>query len=209
MNTQSLQDLNNQARDLIADCRTLDTFFVEGAVRLDQETQVKRLGEMTTRIRLRLEEAESSENGARYASQKGDALGSIGKLIVKGIGSKKGEHFRVDAFEKTTMARQAGRQHTFGNIMVRLGKGGLPDDVCVISFSELARTQNRPESVISLEIKKSGTLLFTPDSFMQLVEGVIRDIRNGKLRSPILPEQLILRPVLVTRPILTRKRIDA
>jgi len=208
MNTQSLQDLKDRARELVTACQTLDTIFVEGAVRLCQEAEVKRLKEMATRIRLHLEDAELSENGARHASQTGDAVGEIGKLIVKGIGSAMGEHARVDAFEKNLAARQSSRQHCFGMIMVCVGKNGLPDDVHVVSISEKARTQNRSESAIILEIQENGALLFTPDKFMQLVEGVVRDIRKGKSRLPILPEQLTLKLVPVIRPSLSVRPIE-
>ena len=135
-------------------------------------------------------------------------MSSIGKLIVKGIGSTMGKHVWVDAFEENMAARNAGRQHCFGMIMVYVGNGGLPDDVHVVSISEKARTQNRLESVIILEMQKSGVLLFTPDAFWQLVEQLALDIHKGKLRLPILPEQLIVKLVPVKRSSLNIRRID-
>ena len=208
MNTQSPQDLKDRAQELITACRTLNSMFADGAVRLRREAEVKRLQEMTTRIRLHLQEAKLSEDGARAASQKADALGGIARSIVKGIGSAKGEHARVDAFEKTIAARQSSRQHCFGMIVVCVGKGGLPDDVHVVSVSEIARAQNRSESAIVLKIQESGVLLFTADKFMQLVEGVARDICEGKLRLPILPEQLAVRLVPAKKPSLSVRGID-
>ena len=208
MNTQSLLGLKDRVQKLATACRTLDAIFAEGAVQLRQEAEVERLQKMTTRIRLHLEEVELSENGAQNASQTVDALGGIVKLIVKGIGSAMGEHFQVGVFEKTMTARQSSRQHCFGMIMVCIGKGGLPDDVRVVSISERARTQNRSESAIIHEIQESGALLLTSDKFMQLVEGVVCDIRKGNLRLPILPDQLIAKLVPVKRPPLSVQRID-
>jgi len=208
MNTQSLQDLRDRARELATACRTLDTIFAQGAVRLRQEAEVERLKTMATRIRQHLEEATMSEKGAQYGSQKADALVGIGRFIAQGIGPAKGEHARVDAFDKTIAARQASRQHCFGMIMVCVGKGGLPDDVHVVSISRRARTQNLSESAITLEIQKGGALLFTAGKFMQMVEGVVRGIREGKLRLPILPEQLTAKLVPAKRPSLIIKRID-
>jgi hypothetical protein len=92
--------------------------------------------------------------------------------------------------------------------MVCIGKDGLPDDVRVVSISKRARTQNRSESAIIHEIQESGALLLTSDKFMQLVEGVVCDIRKGNLRLPILPDQLIAKRVPVKRPPLSVQRID-
>jgi hypothetical protein len=203
MNIQSLQESKNQVLELAAACQTLDTFFAEGAVQLDREDQVKRLRKMAIMIKLDIEKAESSENSARITAQTVDSGGEIAKIIISPVMGK-----GRDAFDKTTAARNVGRQHCFGNIMVRVGKGGLPDDVQVVCISERAREQNRPESSIILEIRKSGTLLFTPDSFMQMVEGAIRDIRKGKLRLPMLPSHLIARTVPINFKPLTIKRIN-
>jgi len=202
MNTQSLKELKNQALELVASCQTLETFFAEGAVGIQQEDQVKRLRKMATMIKLELEEAESGEKSALVIAQTVDSGGEIAKSIISPLMGKGRE-----VFDKTVVARRAGRQHCFGNIMVCVGKGGLPDDVHVVSIAEIAREQNRPESSIKLEIQKSGTLLFTPVSFMQLVEEATRDIRKGKLRLPILPEHL-MRPIHV-KSIVDVKRIDA
>jgi hypothetical protein len=165
---------------------------------------------LTIRLKQHLEEAVLSEDRAQYASLKGDAVSSIGGFIVKGIGSAIGGHtWSSEAFEKDLTGRRARKQRTFGMIMVCVGKGGLPDDVHIVSISKLARTQNRSESTIILEIQQSGALLFAPDKFMQLIEELVRDIRKGKSRLPILPEQLPVKLVPVKRPSLNIKRIDA
>ena len=198
MNTQAPQDLKDRARELLAACRTLDTMLAEGAVRLRQEAEVERLRAMATCIRRHLEEAAQSENRAQDACRRAEALGGRGRALVKGIAVW--EHAKVEAFEKTIAARRSGRQHCFGMVMVCVGKGGLPDDVNVVSISGRARDQNRSPSAIALDMQKRGALLFTPENFMQSVEGVASDIRKGKLRLPVLPEQLAVKgptPIII------------
>ena len=197
MNIQQLHELKSQAKQLASACQKLDSFLAGQSDRIRREADIDGLNTLIAKIKLHLEEAESSENRERDAEQERDALGRITKAISKGIGSAIGEDARVDIFEKTIAARHSARQHCFGNIMVRVGKNGMPDDVHVVSISEKARMQNRSEAAIMLELRKSGTPLYTPDSFMQLVEELVGDIRKGKLRLPILPEQLIARTVPV------------
>ena len=174
-----------------------------------READIVRLQNLTIRLKQHLEEAILNEDVAQYASIKGDAVSSIGELIVKGIGSAIGGHtWSSETFEKSLTARRSRKQRTFGTIMVCVGKDGLPDDVHIVSISEEARTKNRSESAVILEMKESGALLFAPGKFMQLVEGVVRDIRKGKSRLPILPEQLSIKLVPVKRPSLVMRRID-
>jgi hypothetical protein len=168
----------------------MDTFFVKGADLMAREADIERLQTLTTRLKQHLEEAVLSEDGAQYASLKGDAVSAIGGLIVKGVGSATGRLTWVEEFEKNLTARRGRKQHCFGMIMVCVGKGGLPDDVRVVSVSELARKQNRSESAVIHEIQESGVLLFPPHEFWQLIEGLVSDIHKGKSRLPIPPEQL-------------------
>lgn len=206
---QYLLNLKERLRERGADCEALDTFFAKGADWLAREADIVRLQNLTIRLKQHLEEAVLNEDRAQYASIKRDAMSSIGGLIVKGIGSAiGGATWSPEAFEKDLTARRTRRQRTFGMIMVCIGKGGLPDDVHTVSISEKARTQNRSESTIILEMKESGALLFTPDKFMQLIEELALDIRKGKLRLPILPEQLTAKPLPVKRPSLSVRRID-
>jgi hypothetical protein len=187
---QYLLNLKKRLRERGSDCEALDTFFAEGADLMAREAEIERLKKMTTRIGLHLEEVELSESRAQHASQSADALGGIGKLFVKGFGSAMGEHAWVDAFEKNTAARQSGRQHCFGMIMVCVGKVGLPDDVHVVSVSERARVQNRSESEIIQELQQRGMLLFYPHVFLAMVDTLIEQLLDGKLRLPISPKQL-------------------
>jgi len=203
-------NLKERLRERGSACEALDTFFSKGADRMAREADIAWLQNLTIRLKQHLEEAVLNEDKAQYASLKGDAVSSIGGFIVKGIGSAIGGYtWSSEAFEKDLTGRRARKQRTFGMIMVCIGKGGLPDDVHIVSVSEKARTHNQSESAIILEIQQSGALLFAPDKFMQLIEELVRDIHKGKRRLPILPEQLPVKLVPVKRPSLNIKRIDA
>ena len=156
-----------------------------------READMKMLQNLTTRLKQDLEEAALSENGAEYASFKADAVGSVGSLIGKRIGSAiAGPAWREEAFEKELTARRTRRQCTFGTIVVCVGKRGLPDDVHVVSISKLARTHNRFESEVIQLLQQRGVLLFSPDVFHVMFGTLIEQLREGKLRLPISPKQL-------------------
>ncbi len=190
MNNQGLQDLGNRVRELATTCRTLDTFLAEGAAQLLREAEVKRLETMATRICEYVAEAKSSENRAQRAWQTGDSLVGIGKLIVKGIDFTDGKHAGLDAFKKNIAALPSSKQPCFGTIMVGVDRGGLPDDVHVISISGRAREQYQTESGIIQELQRRGMLLFYPDVFHAMVDRLIKQLHEGKIRLPILPKQL-------------------
>ena len=190
MNSQYLLDLRKRLREMGSACQALNNFFVNGADRLVREADVKRLQGFATWLKHQLEKAKLSEDGAQYAWRKASLIGDIGELVGKAIGSTPGEHPRVEVFKKTLAARQTGKQHSFGTIMICVGQGGLPDDVHVVSISELARIKNRVESEIIREFQQRGEWLFSPEGFLVMLGTLIEKLHEGKLRLPISLKQL-------------------
>lgn len=170
-------------------CQSLNNFFVTGADRIAREPDVKTLRSLATRLKHQFEEAVLSEDSARSSLAKLDAGINVGNLFVTGIGLAIGKRGWVEGVERFEKIR-AGRQHCFGMIMVCVGQDGLPDDVKIVSISELARIQNRDEDEIVQELQQRGKLLFSPDGFLELLDEFIGKLREGKLRLPIPTKQL-------------------
>ena len=74
--------------------------------------------------------------------------------------------------------------------MVYIGSRGLPDDVQVVSISELARESNRQEYVVIRELREEGCLLYNEADFSLLIDRVVSDIREGRLCLPVSIEKL-------------------
>ncbi len=193
MNIQQLQELRSQAKKLASACQGLDSFLAYQSDRLHCEADIERLNTLTAKLKLHLREVELSEKTARQASENADALRNTTKLIVEGIGNAMGKKAFVTAFDKSLQGRYDSKQRCFGFSAVCVGKGGLPDDVRVVSISELARGKNLPESEIVLQIERSGELVFKPDDFWQLVKGLIEDIASKQAKLPILPQQIAMK----------------
>ncbi|MFC2009516.1 hypothetical protein ACFLT3_01155 [Chloroflexota bacterium] len=196
INIQYLQQLRSRAEGLVSACRSLDSFLADQSAQLQGEADIERLNILTDKLKRYLSEAERSETGAYRASKKADALGSIIRLAVDGIGMAMGEKAFVNGFDESMQESYNSRQHCFGFSAICVGRGGLPDDVRVVSISELAREKNLPESEIVLRLERNGELVFRPEDFWRLVEGLIVDITSGQARLPIiLPQKIAVKKV--------------
>jgi hypothetical protein len=189
VNSQYLYDLRKQLREIMSDCQTLNIFFVTGAVRIAREPDVKTLQNLTNKIKQQVEEAVSREERERSSTANWDNGVKIGSAFVTVISSSIGKHGWIEGAERI-VKRRTGKRHCFGMIMICVGKGGLPNDVHVVSISELARSQNREESEIIREIQQRGEWLFSPEVFLQMLDTIIEQLHRGELRLPILPKQL-------------------
>ena len=78
----------------------------------------------------------------------------------------------------------------FGKVRVCIGLKGVPDDVQVVSISELARQNTWTESRAINERQKGGCLLFDEKTFSLLIDRLIEGIRSGQLRLPISREKI-------------------
>ena len=82
------------------------------------------------------------------------------------------------------------RHRPFGKVMVRVGPKGLPDDAKAISISHLARDSNRLEPEVVNGLQGNGYLLFSEEVFSSLIDKLVADVRQGKLRLPVPREKL-------------------
>ena len=112
--------------------------------------------------------------------------GSIAKIIVAATT----ENQRARNFVNQVFDTDADKKRPYGTVMVCVGPKGLPDDVRVVSISELARESNRAESEIINELQKRGCLLFNEEAFSLLIDKLIIDVREGRLLLPISTEKL-------------------
>jgi hypothetical protein len=75
--------------------------------------------------------------------------------------------------------------------MVCVGPEGLPDNVRVISISQLARESNRPQTEIMSKLQDDGYLLFSEEAFSLLIDRLVGDVREGRLHLPVSRDRLV------------------
>jgi hypothetical protein len=139
-----LRSLQCQARKLASDSLSLANLFAEEASRLNRQNKVARLKALHSSIRRQMDEAKGLESAASYGHSKAKLVTSALGLAV-GVGIRMAsKDKRALAFSNHLLKNLGGKEHPFGTVFISIGPTGLPDDVQVVSISELARERNQP-----------------------------------------------------------------
>ena len=73
----------------------------------------------------------------------------------------------------------------FGNVLIDIGKEGIPEDVRVIPISRLARESNRSELEVKTSLTHDGYLLMTTEVFTQVLDKTKSEILDVSFPLPI------------------------
>ena len=79
----------------------------------------------------------------------------------------------------------AGEKRTFGTILIRIDKKGLPDGVGVVCISRLGRESNQSNAEVINRLKQDGYLLLKEETFSRLIDKLIERILEGCLALPV------------------------
>lgn len=186
-----LKNLKHQATTLASTGLSLITLFAEEANRLNREDEASRLKTLYSSIRQQLDQAKRSEDSASYGHSQANLVFSLSGLAVSGIIKKVSKNKKLTAFSDNLLKGLGNNQRPFGRVLVCIGPNGLPDDIRVISISQLARESNQQESQVINELQDSGNLLFNENGLSSLFEKLTEDALKGHLCLPIPKEKLI------------------
>jgi hypothetical protein len=186
MKIKYIQGLRGQVHSLTSACRELDAFLVNGANLLNRGNDVERAEKSAASL---LERLDSLEQEDQRRSIEGHDIDQFIESGVAILGLLMTGRNRGDIMNKTIKEMHASRKCYLGTIVVRVGVGGFPDDVSIIPVSRIARE----ESEVMRELRQQGGVLFSPKNFRQMLPILIDNLREGKLRLPILLEQLPLK----------------
>lgn len=184
-----LGNLQHQARKLTSAGLSLTPLFAEEAKRLSREDEASRLRVLYRAVVAHLDRVKRDEGSESYAQSQINLEVSVIALAMsagRAIISKNNRLSRISDSLKSAGIKKL----PFGNVLVCVGPKGLPDDVGVVSISRLARESNRDESEVINELKKRGCLLFSKETFSLLIDKLVDDVREGRLRLPISGEKL-------------------
>lgn len=185
-----LKNLHHQAGILAVAAVSLSGSFEAEAERLRREDAATRLKAIYVAIAQALQLSRWAEDAARYEyTNQNLARGVIGLAagVILALTTKNqqasnlvGHAFDTDTHEK----------RPFGTVMVWVGPKGVPDDVGIVSISELARETHRPECEIIQKLREGSYLLFTQEAFSSLIDKLAIDVREGRLDLPVSSEKL-------------------
>ncbi len=194
----NLEDLRRRASELVSAVQALATLFEEGAILLSRGDQVARLKALRTVVLKRVERARSGEMAASTGHSLASAADSLFRLGA-GLITMTQENRTMQAISHQLLARPTGKEPPFGTVLIRVGHGGVPEDVDVINISSLARESKRDEREVMDRLLVDGNLLFTANAFSSLIDRLADGILKGGLSLPVSSKKAsqIQRPPLL------------
>jgi hypothetical protein len=186
-----VKDLCHQAGILAEAAVSLGKSFEIEADRLTREDGAHRLKAIHAAVVEKLEWSKRLESAASYGYTKASLPFSIAGSIAKIIVAAATENQRARNFVNQVLDTDADKKRPYGTVMVCVGPKGLPDDVQVVSISELARKSNLSDSETIQELQKRGYLLFSQEAFSRLIDKLVIDVREGRSHLPISIEKLL------------------
>jgi len=185
-----LENLKHQARKLASTGLSLNTLFTEEAEQLSKEDEASRLRALYRAVAEQLEQVKRDEGSANYGYSKARLVTSLGGLVVGVTIKMASNNEQLSAFSDHLLNNLGGKRRPFGMVLVCIGPKGLPDDVEVVSISQLARESNWEESDVTNELQKRGCMLLNEKAFSFLIDKLIDGVLEGRLILPISTEKL-------------------
>ena len=185
-----LENLQCKAKSLTATGLALTNLLAEEASRLNRWDEASRLRTLYFSIRRQLERVKNGEDAASYGYSQANLIVSLGGLAIGGMIKTASKNKQLSAFADYLLKSPTDKERPFGLILICIGPKGLPDDAGVVSISQLARESNRPELEIINKLQEGGYLLFNEKTFSLLIDRLIDDVREGRLRLPVSREKL-------------------
>jgi hypothetical protein len=195
---EQLENLRHQVRQLTSAGLSLTTLFAEEAKRLGQEDEASRLRALHRAILEQLERAKSDESTASYAYSQVRLRAAWGGLIVGTIIKMASSNRWLQSSANYLLENLGGKKPPFGKVLVCIGPKGLPDDVRVVSVSQLARESNQDESEVINNLEERGCLLFSEEDFSILIDKLVNDVLEGHLHLPV-PTLELSQPLISLR----------
>ena len=186
----NLKNIHDQAQILTAAVISLNGSFEAESLRLERQEAVHRLKLIRTTILGDLERARGLESAASYGKTKADAVFSLTGVAVKLFTTAITDNQRTRNFVNDVFSTSHHDKPTLGTVMVCIGLKGIPDDVRVVSVSELARKSNRLETDVTRELREKGDLILGEETFCSLIDKLSQLVREGRLVLPVPKEKV-------------------
>jgi len=182
-----LEDLWSETKNLTEAGLALNALFAREETLLKREHEASSLRAVCHTIVEQLKRLKEIEASARCGHSQANAMLFLTELAMTAMVSKGN---RLSAIKDYLLRESTNRKQPFGLVMVCIGPKGLPDDVGVVSISQLARESNRPQPEIINKLQDDGYLLFSEEAFFLLVDRLIGAVREGKLHLPVSRDKL-------------------
>ncbi|MBI4215915.1 MAG: hypothetical protein HY687_00760 [Chloroflexi bacterium] len=167
----------------------------EGAEHLYRRDLAQRLDSLKADVLREVEDIRRTEMALASDFTQGKLIdGALSFVMVSLAATLSGRHKQPLAVGARAASEALDRAAPFGEVRVAVGPGGVPDDVKVITLSQMARERDKPESEIVAALEAQGYRLMTPEIFSSLLERMKRRLLTRVIalpatRAALLPEQ--------------------
>jgi len=186
----NLKALHSRARRLTSSALSLAAIFAEKADRLGHWDEASRLKASYSLITQQLERVQRNEDAASYGHSQANLAVSLGGLAVGSLIKMASKNKQLSASADYLLEGLGNTERPFGRVLICIGPKGLPDGAEVVSISRLARESNRDESEVIKQLREGGYLLLSEKAFSLLIDRLIEDVLEGRLRLPVSREKL-------------------
>ncbi len=186
-----VKDLQSRAVRLRSTALSLISLFDEEEQRLDRIDKASRLETMRAYIDQQLRQVRHNEASKQYGSDRVDIVSTLSGFAITTALKRVSKGSRLSAFVDRAFESASSEERPFSNVLVRIGPQGLPDDVRVVSISQLARESKRTETEVVNGLREHGCLLIDEEAFHLLIETLVDDVREGRRRLPISLKELV------------------
>jgi len=184
----NLENLQRRAGELASGVESLAALFEQEAIRLRRKDEIVRLNALRSSILQQVEWATGEEMAARSGYNKARTEISLFRLGVWLV-MMTSENRTMRAISRELLSGSNGREPHYGTVLVRIGPGGVPEDVDVVCISHLARESKRDESEIMDGLLGHGNLLFSGKTFSHLIDRLTGEILTGMSGLPVSAER--------------------
>jgi hypothetical protein len=185
-----MKNLRNQAARLTSTALSLISLFDEEAIMLNRRDEASRLKALYSSIRQQLHQVRRDEDAAEYGHVRVDMISTLGRLALGSIVKQVSKNKWLSDLTDSLLESPANKERPFGKVLICIGPKGLPDDVEIVCISQLARKSNREEPEVIKELQERGYILLSEKTFPLLIDKLINDIHEGRLRLPVFMKEL-------------------
>ena len=184
INNDSLKGLLIHAGNLVSAAESLASLLEEEAIGLKRRDEVARLQVLRAAIMSHIESARCDESSSSYNYSVVGLFRSLAGLGTR-LAATTSDDDRLWNMSQKLFDPPANGEPRFNTVLVRIGLGGVPQDVHVVSVSSQARKSRQKEFRVIEELQKNQNLLLTEENFSELLDRLADKIIEGKLSLPI------------------------
>ena len=177
----NLKSLQKNTIKLVSAAESLTVLFDQEETQLKRKAEVTRLKLLCSAILQRAERERDAEISASIGDKQRTLITQSTGLLISVISKNN----KAQSAARFLREGSASEKRTFGTILIRIDKKGLPDGVDVVCISRLGRESNQSEAEVINRLKKDAYLLLKEEYFSRLIDKLIEGILKGCLSLPI------------------------